>query len=459
MSHESDEEGAGSHGRIPPSPDTIQQEHTSPIFGVPMVSAPGADIRPGPVWLPGPLPPPLNRLLPYSSSSPYSPYPSIGSGWVYDQMLRIEDYVSRETETQRIISQLRLDVARETRRRLQSETRSQEQFQRAARQMNLYESHRLQAQMTDLRRRLNDKEKEVNDRTRQWRKAAGELNKLRASAQGFYQITDEYLVELIVGLRFSIRNFALQYFEGTSPPKITFFAQLPHCLSHARAIMPGKEAEMYAGVHSKRNYQIVQALIWRVLVAEVFNKFTWVGGKTGESFRHLRTKLDPAWNSDSRGIERPEPEAERKFQTWSATTIGLLLDAQGPEEQSQIWKLQENEGHRIVACLLNTFDNIAESREQDLADELSSIISEAFVLGKEISRRIARITWTLDLEKEHEAPLFDAETMELETGDPVKKPRVVNWVVAPGVIKRGKSTGEGFDHVEMLLSSIVSCEE
>lgn len=81
------------------------------------------------------------------------------------------------------------------------------------------------------------------------------------------------------------------------------------------------------------------------------------------------------------------------------------------------------------------------------------------MLGKEISRQIARIAWTLDLEKEQEGSLFDAETMELETGDPVKKPRVVNWIVAPGVIKRGKSTGEGFNHEEMLLSTVVSCEE
>ena len=48
--------------------------------------------------------------------------------------------------------------------------------------------------------------------------------------------------------------------------------------------------------------------------------------------------------------------------------------------------------------------------------------------------------------------------MELETGDHVK-PRVVNWVVAPGVMKRGKSTGEGFEHEEMLHKRIVSCVE
>ncbi|KAL2670671.1 hypothetical protein Neosp_014460 [[Neocosmospora] mangrovei] len=316
----------------------------------------------------------------------------------------------------------------------------QEQHRRLASQKDLYEGNldrllkeqsanlkiQFDSKQRKLKRELEEKEKEVTERTRMWKKAATELNKLRA--QSFYQITDEYLVGLIVKLRYSIRNFSLQYFEGTSPPKISLFAQLPNYLNHASAIIPGKEEEIYSGVHSKRDYQIIQALIWRVLVAEVFNKFAWVGGKTSESFKHLHTKLDPAWNSDSRGIERPEPEAERKFQTWSATTIGLLLDAQGPEERSQVMMWQRKEKGRIVGRLLNTFGSIAGSRE-DLAGELSSIIGEAFVLGKEISRQIARIAWTLDLEKQ----TFDEETMELETGDPVKEPRVVNWVVAPSL--------------------------
>ncbi|EEU42087.1 uncharacterized protein NECHADRAFT_85974 [Fusarium vanettenii 77-13-4] len=468
MTHES-EKDTGSQSRTPPSPDPTRQRHSPIIFGGPMVSAPGADVRPRPAWVSGS---PFPLATPFRPRTTDTPYPSVGSAWRYGQTLRSEDDVSGETEDERTISRLRLDVEYERARRMQCETRLQEQHRRLARQRDLYEGYldrllkeqsanlRIQfdSNQRKLKHELEEKEKEVTERTRMWKKAATELNKLRATAQGFYQITDEYLIGLIVRLRYSIRNFSFQYFEGTSPPKISIFAKLPNYLNHARAIMPGKEAEIYAGVHSKKNYQIIQALTWRVLVAEVFNKFTWVGGKTSESFKHLHTKLDPAWNSDSRGIERPEPEAERKFQTWSATTIGLLLDAQGPEEQSQIEKWQKKEVSRIVGCLLNTFDTIAGSRE-DLADELSSIIGEAFVLGKEISRQIARIAWTLDLEKEQEAQMFDAETMELETGDLVKKPRVVNWVVAPGVIKRGKSTGEGFRHEEMLLKRIVSCDE
>ncbi|RTE75132.1 hypothetical protein BHE90_010412 [Fusarium euwallaceae] len=457
MSHQSDQEYVGSRSRTPPSPDTTSQWHHSVISGRPMVSAPVADVRP---FLSRP---PYAPYAPYSLYSPHSlytsspPYTPIGGAGRYDQTFQSEYDVSMETENDRIISGLRRDVEYERNRRLQCETRSQEQRQRERRlQERLEGFNRVFQQKEDkLRHELEEKEKEVAERTRQWKKAAGDLNRLRASAQGFYQITDEYLTGLISSLRFSIRNFSLQYFEGKSSSS-TFFAMPPNYRGHVRAILPGKEAEIYAGVHSKRNHQIIQALIWRVLVADVFGRFPWVGGKTGESFKHLRTKLDPAQSGDSK---RSEPEAERKFQTWSATTIGLLLDAQSPEEQSQIQQGMEDETARIVGCLLNTLEAMVKFEEQEAEDGLTSIISEAYVVGKEISRQTARITWMFDLEKEPETPQLGAETMELESGQHVKKTQEVSWVVAPGVMKRGKSTGEGFDHEEMLLKRIISSDK
>lgn len=308
MSREPDSEDTGSQGQTPPSPDPTPQGYPSVLFGGPMVSAPRADVRPrlpvnGYIQVPIPWPTEVFRpSTPFLPGALRTPYSSVGSAWGWGQPFRIPDDVSRETESDHIIARLRLDVEYERGRRLQCETRFQEQSRRVARQRNLYESqleHSFQEQITSLRKRLDDKEKEATERTRQWRKAAAELNKLRASGQGFYQITDEYLVGLIVRLRFSIRTFALQYFASPSSPKITFFAKLPHYLSHTKAIMPGKQAEMYAGVHSKRNYQIIQAFIWRVLIAEVFNKFTWVGGKTAQSFKHLQTKLDPGKSTNS----------------------------------------------------------------------------------------------------------------------------------------------------------------
>ncbi|RSL61519.1 hypothetical protein CEP53_005046 [Fusarium sp. AF-6] len=305
---------------------------------------------------------------------------------------------------------------------------------------------------------LNQKKEELVMRNKLWKKTAGELNKLRASTQSFYQITDEYLVGLFRRLRSSIRDFSIQYFENNLY-KGTLSTKEPHYLAHLEATLPSGKAGIKSALASERSYQVIQALIWRVLVAEVFNRFTWVSGKTADSFIHLRTKLEPARNHDSHGMKMSEPEAERKFQTWSATTIGLLLDAQGPEEQSHIREELEQEGAEIVNRLVNTIHDMTEATEQDLRDQLSCIIDEAFAVGKEISRQISRITWTLDFGSGHDPLAFDPETMELEKGDRMRKPRVVNWIVAPGVIKRGKSTGEGFNHEEMLLKRIVSCDE
>ncbi|RSM15433.1 hypothetical protein CDV31_005026 [Fusarium ambrosium] len=305
---------------------------------------------------------------------------------------------------------------------------------------------------------LNQKKEELLMRNRMWKKTAGELNKLRASTQSFYQITDEYLVGLFMSLRSSIRDFSIQYF-GNNLYKGTLSTKEPHYLAHLEATLPSGKVGIKSALASERSYQVIQALIWRVLVAEVFNRFTWVSGKTADSFIHLRTKLEPARNHDSHGMKMSEPEAERKFQTWSATTIGLLLDAQGPEEQSHIREELDQEGAEIVSRLVNTIRDMTEAAEQDLRDQLSCIIDEAFTVGKEISRQISRITWTLDFGSGHDTLAFDPETMGLEKGDRMGKPRVVNWIVAPGVIKRGKSTGEGFNHEQMLLKRIVSCDE
>lgn len=300
MTHES-EEDTGSQSRTPPSADPTRQMDWTSIFSGPMVSAPGTDIWPRLA---------LGSGLPFPHANPFlpgtlgTPYPPVGSAWRSGQTLRSDHDVSSETEDQRTILRLQLDVEHERARRLQCETRLQEHL-RLARQRDLYESNlnrllkeqsadlktQFESKQKQLKHELEEKEKEVTERTRMWKRAATELNKLRA--QGFYQITDDYLVGLIVRLRYSIRRFSLQYFEGTSLPKTSLFANLPNYLNHVRAIMPGKEAEIYAGGHSKNDYQIIQALIWRVLVAEVFNKFTWVGGKTSESFKHLHTKLDP----------------------------------------------------------------------------------------------------------------------------------------------------------------------
>jgi hypothetical protein len=61
---------------------------------------------------------------------------------------------------------------------------------------------------------LTERESELAEARKGWRKVASELNKIRTKGQGFYQVTDQYLIDKTNSLRYSIRNFSIQYFEG-----------------------------------------------------------------------------------------------------------------------------------------------------------------------------------------------------------------------------------------------------
>lgn len=67
---------------------------------------------------------------------------------------------------------------------------------------------------------LTERESELAEARKGWRKVAGELNKIRTKGQGFYQVTDQYLIDKTNTLRYSIRNFAIQYFEGETKGEV-----------------------------------------------------------------------------------------------------------------------------------------------------------------------------------------------------------------------------------------------
>lgn len=80
----------------------------------------------------------------------------------------------------------------------------------------------------------------------------------------------------------------------------------------------------------------------------------------------------------------------------------------------------------------------AKASERDLADQVFNIVMEALIIDKMISKQVAEVTWLFD---------YDMARGERRASD------VQNvWlVVAPGMIKRGKSTGEDFNVGNTLL--------
>ncbi|KAF5977538.1 hypothetical protein FBULB1_6470 [Fusarium bulbicola] len=261
------------------------------------------------------------------------------------------------------------------------------------------------------------KDQDVTKFRKLWKKAAMEHDKFRASGQGFYQITDEYLVELINHLRLNIRDLSIQYFDE-------------------------RKGYMRYLESPTRSHEVVQAFLWRVIVHEIFEKFEWLGANTCDDFRHLRCGLKPPLLVDTQGgPPLPNHEAERKFHSWSSTTISMLLTSIDGEKANNHMK------HRTdyhVERIINTVANLLrKDKERSFENQLSAIITEAFGLDKEISRQVARVIWRFSVPQQEE----NADHPHAALGKP-------GLVMAPAVFKRGKSTGEGFDHETKLLDMV-----
>jgi hypothetical protein len=157
-------------------------------------------------------------------------------------------------------------------------------------------------------------------------------------------------------------------------------------------------------------------------------------------------------------LDNDNPEAERKFQVWTATTTGHLLDSMVTEEGSESFKVIQINKEFFVAKICDTIDPFLRSREGGHAQELLRILDNAIALDKEISRQVARVEWVFP-GKGGES-VYDPATMELEKGEePYKTNQEIVLAISPALKKRGKSTGEDFKLENLLLPLEVSCEQ
>ncbi|KAF5253505.1 hypothetical protein FANTH_1576 [Fusarium anthophilum] len=283
------------------------------------------------------------------------------------------------------------------------------------------------------------KDQDITKFRKLWKKAATEHDKFRASGQGFYQITDEYLVELINHLRLNIRDLSIQYFDGIAPKGDPLTVYQPHYFNHLNNTTKGYMRYLKSPT---RSHEVVQAFLWRVIFHEIFEKFEWLGADTSDDFRHLRYGLKPPLLENPQGgPPLPNHEAERKFHSWSSTTISMLLTSIDAHKANNHMK------HRIdyhIKRIINTVAYLLrKDKERSFENQLSAIITEAFALDKEISRQVARVIWRFSVPQQEE----NADHPHAALGKP-------GLVMAPAVFKRGKSTGEGFDHETKLLDIV-----
>lgn len=139
---------------------------------------------------------------------------------------------------------------------------------------------------------------------------------------------------------------------------------------------------------------------------------------------------------------------------WKANTSALLVDALNrDQEQGQGMGRKLRDKTQDLCTQLSPLTN---SKYEGFAAQLSDIIKEALDLDQLFSKQVAEIYWTMGSD---EPGNFHEASMEVQQGEKrTVDGQKVQLVVAPGLIKRGRSTGEDYEMTSMLLRMTVSCE-
>ena len=139
---------------------------------------------------------------------------------------------------------------------------------------------------------------------------------------------------------------------------------------------------------------------------------------------------------------------------WKANTSTLLVD---------VLKLDREEGQGISGRLKERAQGLCaqlapltKSRYENFTVQIFDIIKEALDLDQLFSKQVAQICWNFGADGTRR---FNEASMELQQAEKrAVDGQEVQLVVAPGLIKRGRSTGEDYDITSILLRITVSCE-
>lgn len=142
-------------------------------------------------------------------------------------------------------------------------------------------------------------------------------------------------------------------------------------------------------------------------------------------------------------------EAYRKFQLWSADTTEMVLESIASSKDA------ESVLHDHISSLCNDIwlDIRQFTTNSDIQTEVSNILRRAVDIDQKIRRQAARVKWWYCKPQSKFQPL----EMSLANGEANNiENQPVSLVVAPGLTKRGKSTGVDFDNEILLIPPEVS---
>ncbi|KAI1204682.1 uncharacterized protein F4807DRAFT_446331, partial [Annulohypoxylon truncatum] len=153
---------------------------------------------------------------------------------------------------------------------------------------------------------------------------------------------------------------------------------------------------------------------------------------TGQEIRSLDETEGPS-----------ECEALKKFHTWRATTANMVFKAEDALRVSNAW---ENFRNIVIENDINPFvlQFVKKAEYARYCGLLKQIIEKALVLDREISRQAAWVRW-----------VFEDQNRRSDTAEsdpPIDQERV-RVIIAPALLKRGKSSGDKFEEQIELLSA------
>ncbi|KAI0532863.1 hypothetical protein GGR58DRAFT_147999 [Xylaria digitata] len=314
-------------------------------------------------------------------------------------------------------------------------------------------------QQLDEEKKLHIKTQNTLDLTRkEWKQVAHELSKQLSDTKPSHIVTDDYLKDLVEELRYDIRCFSEKYFGGLP---LQPWPQSPEGRKGS-LVLP----EQYG--QCPVSPALAQSFIWRVLEKRVFGRYQWpADDEVGQGLYKLSKSLRPSkravllWTQcaectySCKTVSNPDEEENdsenetlRKFHIWRATTTNMMFHAEDPVEVQKSWReLAESLMEKRINPI--TSNIISSSGDERYRKLLMEIIEKALILDREISRQVAWIRWSFeDLE-------YYSETVE--SAAPINQD-CLQVITAPALVKRGKSSGEGFgEQLELLAadSSVV----
>ncbi|KAJ9485834.1 hypothetical protein VN97_g7514 [Penicillium thymicola] len=245
-----------------------------------------------------------------------------------------------------------------------------------------------------------------------------------------HQLEDAEITTRVTCLRLDIRSFCLDYGElDGHDPRISdsSFSLLQKYLK-----IPEHTLEAYIESPSARP-SIIRAFIWAFLEKKVFHRFCWAPTDVGNAIHILHGPSEDDF-SDA------DAEIERNRIIWRANTTNMLLESM-PESPDREYDSQQEFVSQMAQRIAEMLEPIVYRKKRDLIERLSTLLVDSLALDQALSQQVAMWRWYFP----SQIPCQFDKTIHASTHKRQKgQTYEVQLVLAPALMKRGMSSGDGF---------------